>query len=56
MSRDGDRGPGDLGREGIYNFFEKHECNAHCRSSWRKPREYEGRYVSPTKHTTYGGL
>ncbi|KAL7525714.1 hypothetical protein ACHAWF_001476 [Thalassiosira exigua] len=40
MSKDNSKayGSGDLGSEGIDNFFAHHECNKYCRWSWAKPQ------------------
>jgi hypothetical protein len=37
LSRTGDYGVTDLGRDGISSFFSQHDCNQHCRPNWTKP-------------------
>ncbi|KAK6535977.1 hypothetical protein TWF281_000225 [Arthrobotrys megalospora] len=37
MSRAGDRGPADLGKEGMRLFFQEHQCTPFCEKSWLKP-------------------
>jgi hypothetical protein len=57
MSRTQTRGPGDLGQEGIEKFFENHQCNRFCRSSWIKPGGGGGGgWVYPQKGTVYAPL
>ncbi|KAL2178438.1 kinase-like domain-containing protein [Thermothelomyces heterothallicus CBS 202.75] len=37
LSRTGDYGVTDLGRDGISSFFSQHDCNQYCRPNWTKP-------------------
>ncbi|KAK4150421.1 kinase-like domain-containing protein [Chaetomidium leptoderma] len=37
LSRTGDYGVTDLGRDGISSFFSEHDCNQYCRPNWTKP-------------------
>ncbi|KAK6362763.1 hypothetical protein TWF730_000218 [Orbilia blumenaviensis] len=38
MSRAQNRGPADLGSDGITSFFQRHRCGPFCDKSWSKPR------------------
>ena len=55
MSRDSAKryGPTDLGREGILNFFARHECNRFCQSNWKHPqRPQVSKRIRAVKKTT----
>lgn len=39
MSNNGRHGVGDLGREGIEEWFGKHNCSVYCKTSWLKPNK-----------------
>lgn len=46
----GTYGVKDLGKIGISSFFSHHQCNEHCESHWRKPRDQTA-YLNASKST-----
>jgi len=56
MSSDNSKmyGSGDLGAEGIENFFAHHKSGRFCQSHWRKPyKPTISSRIAPTAETTF---